>query len=221
MPQAYNERLLLRNISDSTNNQIVHIKANVFQSRTFFLKSLDLDFGTCLIDEESTQYVQIQNVSVKPRSFTISIDKFGFRYCNAKITFILENDKKDQNQPTISSVNSLTFTLEPEKFQKIKVILRPQLIPKEEIDEEIEQEALYEENKGTLLVYETKNSEINKKINYSATIYYDKTAYEVNFFPKESQRKNLLFLKNKIRNFNFQKHQKHQLNKKKNLKNPN
>lgn len=80
-----------------------------------------------------------------------------------------------------SGVGSLTFSLEPGSVQKIRAIFTPQLIQKEKQEEEDIETLTHEENKGTILVYETKNNEINKKINFSAKVYFDKAALEVFF----------------------------------------
>lgn len=73
------------------------MKAHVLQSRSFFLKSLDLDFGQILLDEESTQIIVLTNIGNKKRSFTIASDKSSFSYCHPKLTFQLVRKRKKKN----------------------------------------------------------------------------------------------------------------------------
>jgi hypothetical protein len=51
--EPYSEKLVIENIYDRSNNQIVQVKANIFKAMTFYLKSLEIDFGPCIAGETS------------------------------------------------------------------------------------------------------------------------------------------------------------------------
>lgn len=72
LSEPYNERLMVDNVLDSSNNQLVHVKANVTKRTNFFLKSLELDFLALVVGELSdAQAIVITNTSKKAKVFTI------------------------------------------------------------------------------------------------------------------------------------------------------
>jgi hypothetical protein len=67
------------------------VKANIFKQKTFYLKSLEVDFGECLLEEKSrVQGIVLTNTSQKKRSYTIVADESGFEYCIPQLSFKLE-----------------------------------------------------------------------------------------------------------------------------------
>lgn len=69
------EKLSIRNLRDSSNDQFVTLKANVTKPVNFWIKSMELEFGKCLINHESKpQRVFIRNISSRKRSFKLKAD---------------------------------------------------------------------------------------------------------------------------------------------------
>ncbi|KAF2076702.1 hypothetical protein CYY_002015 [Polysphondylium violaceum] len=89
---VFDEKLVIENIYDSANNQTVHIKANVKKPRHFFLNTLDIDFGLCMIKGKSfTKRITLTNTSNQNRIFKIIDDSPSpFESCLNKLFFKLE-----------------------------------------------------------------------------------------------------------------------------------
>ncbi|EGC35017.1 hypothetical protein DICPUDRAFT_79246 [Dictyostelium purpureum] len=89
---VFDEKLIIENVYDNANNQTVHIKANVKKPRHFFLNTLDIDFGVCMIKGKSmTKRITLTNTSSQRRIFKIIDDSpSSFESCINKIYFKLE-----------------------------------------------------------------------------------------------------------------------------------
>lgn len=176
--QIYDEKIIIENIYDQTDNQIVEVKANVLKPRNFFIKSLDLDFGTCLLGEESVaKTIFITNTSKKRKTFYVDVDKHRFEYCYPDVIFSLEEEQKSDNKKNRGS-DIFSVSIEPKEMQKIRAIL----IAHPQIDSDQEQlgTVTCEEGKGVILVYEG-NREIAKKISFTALICFDKETFRQKF----------------------------------------
>lgn len=78
---AFNETLVIENIHDSTNNQNVVVKALVQPLKTFFIQSLQADFGVCLLGERSRKCkILIANTSNRRRVYEVALDTACLRY---------------------------------------------------------------------------------------------------------------------------------------------
>eukprot|EP01133_Synstelium_polycarpum_P011912 gene11912-13878_t len=88
----FDEKMTIENIYDNGNNQTVHIKANVKKPRHFFLNTLDIDFGVCMIKSKSmTKRITLTNTSTQKRIFKIIDDTpASFESCLNKLYFRLE-----------------------------------------------------------------------------------------------------------------------------------
>ncbi|EFA77121.1 hypothetical protein PPL_09876 [Heterostelium album PN500] len=272
----FDEKLIIENIYDSNNNQIVHIKANVKKPRHFFLNTLDIDFGVCMIKGKSiTKRITVTNTSNQKRIFKIIDDSpSSFESCLNKLFFKLEERsamsvsketeveidalerklkicrRKGQHEkalkinmqieklrnsgnPSVAAVpvsratspaiesevadgsvlspmhsisgngeigggnvekvdasllnnsappkpaakigdSSITFEVDGGGIQNILVYFAP--IPKPGRRQWYGKE----DGIGSILVYESKNSDVTKKINYNATICFDEETYRQN-----------------------------------------
>ncbi|KAJ3089439.1 hypothetical protein HK102_006398 [Quaeritorhiza haematococci] len=100
LPGHFHERLSIENVQDRENNQILNVKANIRKPANFFIQSLSVDFGTCLLNEmaPTVQYIVISNTSQKhTRTFEIRVDphELRFRGCRAELSFDLVDDHDD------------------------------------------------------------------------------------------------------------------------------
>ncbi|GAM18857.1 hypothetical protein SAMD00019534_020320 [Acytostelium subglobosum LB1] len=262
----FDEKLIIENIYDSGNNQTVHIKANVKRPRHFFLNTLDIDFGPCLIKGKSiTKRITLTNTSTQKRVFKIIDDTPStFESCLNKLFFRLEErgalsiskeaemeidmlerklkicrrkgqhekalklnmqieklrnsgtptmpmipisratspalESEDGGNPNPSAAaapapstitpttpvsadqssmskvrdNSITFEVDGGGIQNILVYFAP--IPKPGRRQWYGKE----EGTGSILVYESKNIDVTKKLNYAATICFDEETYRQN-----------------------------------------
>ena len=76
LPGIYQEKIVVENLQDHTNDQIVNVKANIRKPSNFFIKYLSLNFGSILIDDviPIRQQVTIDNTSKKQRNIEIAYD---------------------------------------------------------------------------------------------------------------------------------------------------
>ncbi|KAI9139015.1 hypothetical protein BKA69DRAFT_705580 [Paraphysoderma sedebokerense] len=76
LPGQFQEKLIVENIHDRENHQVVSLKANIRKPSNFFIESLQLDFGVCMINEICTQpqHITISNTNKQPRVFAIRVD---------------------------------------------------------------------------------------------------------------------------------------------------
>eukprot|EP00842_Homolaphlyctis_polyrhiza_P005160 jgi/Hompol1/5645/HPOL_004598-RA len=101
MPGQFQEKLIVENIQDRENDQVMTLKANIRQPATFTIDKQLLEFGVCLVGEQSsvTQEINISNTSMKTtRTFEVRVDpkELQFQGCWVGISFdVLQDDDDD------------------------------------------------------------------------------------------------------------------------------
>lgn len=75
MPGNFLEKITIENLQDPENTQTVGVKAQIRKPSTFFVKSLDMDFGVFLANESthSMQQIVITNTSKQTRTFELLV----------------------------------------------------------------------------------------------------------------------------------------------------
>ncbi|KAI8887461.1 hypothetical protein K501DRAFT_330502 [Backusella circina FSU 941] len=70
------EKLIVENIRDRTNDQVLLLKAQVRKPSSFVIKSSDLSFGYCLVDQlcPRTESVTLTNTNKQSRLFEVRVD---------------------------------------------------------------------------------------------------------------------------------------------------
>ncbi|KAJ3179725.1 hypothetical protein HDU85_004724 [Gaertneriomyces sp. JEL0708] len=96
----FHERLTIENVNDHDNDQLLSVKANIRKPASFFLESLSIDFGVCMVNEicPITQQIVISNTSFsKTRSFEIRFDpgELRFNRCIGTLAFELVENEND------------------------------------------------------------------------------------------------------------------------------
>eukprot|EP01114_Cavostelium_apophysatum_P004034 TRINITY_DN1416_c0_g1_i3.p1 TRINITY_DN1416_c0_g1~~TRINITY_DN1416_c0_g1_i3.p1 ORF type:complete len:1432 (-),score=329.32 TRINITY_DN1416_c0_g1_i3:312-4607(-) len=178
LSEPYKENLMVDNIYDpNKNSQIVQVKASVLKRCTFFLKSLELDFGMCAIGEDSNvETVVISNTSSKNRNYTIQLEDYTFEFCVVDVKFFLDRDEVSED-PTLPKKgkpvdHTLIFSINPGAAHRVYVVLHPRRdfnAHRRSFNGPIKNE----EGKGALLVYESKDSDASKKISFTAMALFD------------------------------------------------
>ncbi|KAL7322889.1 hypothetical protein PS15p_210861 [Mucor circinelloides] len=96
------EKLVIENIRDRTNDQVLLLKAQVRKPSTFLIKSLEMSFGRCLVDQpcQRTETIVLTNTNKQSRMFEVRVDPneviFGRYYGE------FEFDVKEDDTNTIS-----------------------------------------------------------------------------------------------------------------------
>ncbi|GAN04083.1 hypothetical protein MAM1_0054c03542 [Mucor ambiguus] len=96
------EKLVIENIRDRTNDQVLLLKAQVRKPSTFLIKSLEMSFGHCLVDQpcQRTETIVLTNTNKQSRMFEVRVDPneviFGRYYGE------FEFDVKEDDTNTIS-----------------------------------------------------------------------------------------------------------------------
>ncbi|CAO3635246.1 unnamed protein product [Mucor fragilis] len=96
------EKLVIENIRDRTNDQVLLLKAQVRKPSTFLIKSLEMAFGRCLVDQpcQRTETIVLTNTNKQSRMFEVRVDPneviFGRYYGE------FEFDVKEDDTNTIS-----------------------------------------------------------------------------------------------------------------------
>lgn len=102
LPGPFMEKLIIENIRDRTNDQVLLLKAQVRKPSTFLIKSLELSFGRCLVDQpcQRTETVVLTNTNKQSRMFEVRVDPneviFGRYYGE------FEFDVREEDTNTIS-----------------------------------------------------------------------------------------------------------------------
>ncbi|KAI8647528.1 hypothetical protein BD408DRAFT_438991 [Parasitella parasitica] len=70
------EKLVVENIRDRTNDQVLLLKAQVRKPSTFLIKSLEISFGRCLVDQlcQRTETIVLTNTNKQSRMFEVRVD---------------------------------------------------------------------------------------------------------------------------------------------------
>ncbi|KAI8385669.1 hypothetical protein BD560DRAFT_321778 [Blakeslea trispora] len=96
------EKLIIENIRDRTNDQVLLLKAQVRKPSAFLIKSLEMSFGICLVDQpcQRTETIVLTNTNKQSRMFEVRVDpnevSFGRYYAE------FEFDVKEDDTNTIS-----------------------------------------------------------------------------------------------------------------------
>ncbi|KAI9487044.1 MAG: hypothetical protein EXX96DRAFT_646766 [Benjaminiella poitrasii] len=70
------EKLIIENIRDRTNDQVLLLKAQVRKPSTFLIKSFEMSFGRCLLDQscQKVESIVLTNTNKQSRMFEIRVD---------------------------------------------------------------------------------------------------------------------------------------------------
>lgn len=121
LPGQFMERLVVENIRDRDNDQVVLVKANIRKPSTFFIKSLQMNFGVCFLNQlcSRVETIVITNTNKQSRTFEIRTDpkEMQFVCCSVEFDYVIEDD------------NAGTLTKEQEEEietleQKLKIARR-------------------------------------------------------------------------------------------------
>jgi hypothetical protein len=76
LPGPFMEKLIIENIRDRTNDQVLLLKAQVRKPSTFLIKSMELSFGRCLVDQpcQRTETIVLTNTNKQSRMFEVRVD---------------------------------------------------------------------------------------------------------------------------------------------------
>ncbi|KAL4208051.1 hypothetical protein AB4K20DRAFT_1914357 [Rhizopus microsporus] len=102
LPGPFMEKLIVENIRDRTNDQVLLLKAQVRKPSTFLIKSLEITFGDCLIDQTCprSESIVLTNTNKQSRMFEVRVDpnEVDFGHFYGEFDF----DVKDDETNTIS-----------------------------------------------------------------------------------------------------------------------
>ncbi|RUS31123.1 hypothetical protein BC938DRAFT_478418 [Jimgerdemannia flammicorona] len=122
LPGQFVEKLVVENIQDRDNDQVLSVKASIRKPSTFYIKSLALNFGACLIDQQClrVEKVVLTNTSKQARTFEIRFEsqEMRFEWCVGELDFLIEDE---------DNIGSLTMEAEEEietLEQKMKIAKR-------------------------------------------------------------------------------------------------
>lgn len=127
------ERLVVENIRDRTNDRVLSLKAMVRKPSTFFIKSLELAFGPCLVDQvcSRVETIVLTNTNKQSRLFEVRVDpneaNFGPYY--AEFDFVVEDDAsntltKEAEEEIENLEQKLKIARRKEQPDKIKKYLK-------------------------------------------------------------------------------------------------
>lgn len=134
LPGLFQEKLIIENIQNPSNNQTVIVKANIKQPQNFYISNVLLDFGPSLVDQNHNlfQDIVISNPSAKQtKTFEVRVDPQDLKYSNfiADISFSIPEDEDEYNICKGSSRQKIMITKETEEQieqleQKLKIAER-------------------------------------------------------------------------------------------------
>lgn len=88
---AFNEKLVIENIYDKSNNQTITVKALVKPNVTFFIRSLSIDFGTTVLGMKSNRcQIILSNTTKHKRQYEIKVEEDSTKLCDYDILLRLE-----------------------------------------------------------------------------------------------------------------------------------
>ncbi|KAJ3219397.1 hypothetical protein HK099_004728, partial [Clydaea vesicula] len=168
LPGLYQEKLFIENIQDSENCQTLTVKANIRKPSNFFIQTLSIDFGVCLINDLGSivQEIIISNTSEKQtRTFQLKVDTQSLTNigCIPEITFeLLENADEEYFEEVVEAKNdgsdqNMTVVLQKKKRKRQVLLLSKET---EEEIEKLEQSLKIAKRKGNL----DKVSKLNDKL---------------------------------------------------------
>ncbi|KAI8369188.1 hypothetical protein EDC96DRAFT_479026 [Choanephora cucurbitarum] len=150
------EKLIIENIRDRTNDQVLLLKAQVRKPSTFLIKSLEMSFGLCLVDQpcRRTETIVLTNTNKQSRMFEVRVDpnevSFGRYYAEFEFD-VKEDDTNTISKEAEEEIENLEQKLKIAKRKaqpdKIKKYLR-KLAKLKNIDED-KIEASYDPDDGS------------------------------------------------------------------------
>jgi hypothetical protein len=127
------EKLVIENIRDRTNDQVLLLKAQVRKPSTFLIKSLELSFGCCMVDQSCARVetITLTNTNKQSRMFEVRVDPneviFG-RYYGEFEFEIKEDDSNTISKEAEEEIENLEQKLKIAKRKaqpdKVKKYLR-------------------------------------------------------------------------------------------------
>ncbi|KAI8335710.1 hypothetical protein BC941DRAFT_429143 [Chlamydoabsidia padenii] len=122
LPGSFMEKLTVENIRDRHNDQVLSLKAIVRKPSTFFIQSLELAFGPCLVDHmcTRTEAIVVTNTNKQSRMFEVRVDPneaiFGCYF--GEFDFVVDDDesKKTLSKEAEEEIENLE--------QKLKIARR-------------------------------------------------------------------------------------------------
>lgn len=88
----FNEKLTIENIYDASNSQVITVKAFVRPTTSFFIRSLRLDFGACIVGHKSKRcQIILSNTSNQRRQFDIKVDPAAGYVPSINSHYFIEN----------------------------------------------------------------------------------------------------------------------------------
>jgi predicted DNA-binding protein YlxM (UPF0122 family) len=124
----FHEKLVIENLQDASNNQVLSVKALIRKQTNFFIRSLWVDFGVCIINERcnTIQPIVISNTSTKQtRTFEIHADANELRFFNCIGEFSFEIFQPDENSGQAVGVITKEMEEKIENYeQKLKIARR-------------------------------------------------------------------------------------------------
>lgn len=122
LPGVFMEKLTVENIRDRHNDQVLSLKAIVRKPSTFFIQSLEMAFGPCLVDHmcARTEAIVVTNTNKQSRMFEVRVDPneaiFGCYF--GEFDFVVDDDesKKTLSKEAEEEIENLE--------QKLKIARR-------------------------------------------------------------------------------------------------
>ncbi|RKO93087.1 hypothetical protein BDK51DRAFT_24729, partial [Blyttiomyces helicus] len=140
----FHERLAIENVADRENDAVLSVKALIRRPASFFLQSLFMDFGVCLVNEVCpvARNIVVSNTSFKQiRTFEVRCDPAELRFegCVAEIDFhIVEDDGfyDEEGEDPAEGAASGEDADPPQTVRRRR--RRPVMMLSKEMEEEIE-----------------------------------------------------------------------------------
>ena len=144
---VFHEKLDIENVLDADNKQVLSVKANIRKPSNFFIQSLFLNFGVCLIGEVSPniRHIVISNTSTKTiRTFEIRFENadMNFDGCIGELTFELLDESNtpfdsDNDKSKITELDESVSGIDVNELKRIRRI-RPTVLLSKEAEEKLE-----------------------------------------------------------------------------------
>lgn len=99
LPGPFMEKLIVENIRDRTNDQVLLLKAQVRKPSTFLIKSLEMSFGRCLIDQpcQKVENIVLTNTNKQSRMFEVRVDPNEMATSGYYVEFDFDVKEDDTN----------------------------------------------------------------------------------------------------------------------------
>ncbi|TPX32047.1 nucleoside-diphosphate kinase [Synchytrium microbalum] len=133
---AFQERLKVENVMDHTNDQLLSLKAQIRKPSNFFLQAMTIDFGACLIDNESLQpqSIVVSNTSSKQSRLMevrVELADTVYKYFDLRVRFeavsngdVGDQDSIDENRARRVVLSKASEEKLEQLEQKLKIATR-------------------------------------------------------------------------------------------------